>query len=449
MSAGYSIRSSPKNRSASSRSRYHCSRSIGGSWRNSSCISRPVFRLFGETPCGTRSAIGLPLRVTVTLSPAAPAKPGLLSRLGHRRAVTEARARFDSAFAVFDQARSDAVAAHRIRVQQVRYEHRDRVDALVAAAHGGDPDAAPELAAAVLETVGPLRDLLTGGRGVHRPEAQELVVEVELPGKEVIPAEREWRYVVGRRTVDSRVRPAREIAALYQDVVAQATLATLLVVFRAFPSELVDVVTVNAHVHTTDPATGNPTHPCLVTVSAPRSTVAGLQLDNPELDAVECMHRLGAEISPNPYTAAAVTPFLDLDVLERYRLVTRPEDLAALDHRADLLEMDPYRFEALVVVLFAALGYRTWRTRNSHDDGGGRLGCLGRPAPAGGVPHPGQAHAQPGQPEGGAGPHGRAGREPHRHARLPRDDVVVQRPVPGNGGWTVGYGPWRGPSCAR
>jgi len=142
----------------------------------------------------------LPLRVTVTLSPAAPAKPGLLSRLGHRRAVTEARARFDAAFAVFDQARSDAVAAHRIRVQQVRYEHRDRVDALVAAAHGGDPDEAPELAAAVLETVGPLRDLLTGGRGVHRPEAQELVVEVELPGKEVIPAEREWRYVVGRRT---------------------------------------------------------------------------------------------------------------------------------------------------------------------------------------------------------------------------------------------------------
>ena len=64
-------------------------------------------------------------------------------------------------------------------------------------------------------------------------------------------------YVVGRRTVDSRVRPAGEIAALYQDVVAQATLATRLVVFRAIPPELVDVVTVNAHVHTTDrrPAT--------------------------------------------------------------------------------------------------------------------------------------------------------------------------------------------------
>jgi hypothetical protein len=44
--------------------------SIGGSCRNSSCMSRPVLRRFGGTPCGTRSAIGLPLRVTVKLSPA-------------------------------------------------------------------------------------------------------------------------------------------------------------------------------------------------------------------------------------------------------------------------------------------------------------------------------------------------------------------------------------------
>ena len=299
----------------------------------------------------------------------APPEPGLLGRLLHGRAIAEARARFDAAFATFDRARSDAVAAHGVRIQQVRQEHRDRIDALVAAAHRGDPDAAPELAAAVLETVEPLRDLLAGGRGVHRPEARELVVEVELPGKEVIPAEREWRYVVGRRVVDFRPRPAREIAALYRNVVAQAALATLLVAFRAFPSDVLDVVTVNAHVQTTDPATGNAVHPCLVTVSAPRATVDGLQLDNPQLDAVECLNRLGAEISPNPYTAAAVTPFLDLDVLERYALITRPEDLAALDHRADLLQMDPYAFEALVVALFAALGYRTWRTRDSHDDG--------------------------------------------------------------------------------
>lgn len=299
----------------------------------------------------------------------APAERGILGRLGQKKAVADARARFDAAFAAFDRARSEAAAAHHVRMQQLRQEHRDRIDTLVAAAYRGDPDAAPELAAAVLETAEPLRDLLTGGRGVHRPEARELVIEVELPGKEAIPAEREWRYVVGRRVVDFRRRSDREIAALYRSLVAQATLATLLVVFRAFPPDVVDVVTVNAHIHTTDPATGNPAHPCLVTASAPRETVDGLRLDNPQLDAVECLHRLGAEISPNPYAAAAVTPFLDLDVLERYRLVTRPEDLAALDHRADLLQMDPYAFEGLVVALFAALGYRTWRTRNSHDDG--------------------------------------------------------------------------------
>jgi len=46
-----------------------------------------------------------------------------------------------------------------------------------------------------------------------------------------------------------------------------------------------------------------------------------------------------------------------------------PEALAQLDHRMDLLDMNPYEFERLVRDLFAKMGYDTWRTESSRDDG--------------------------------------------------------------------------------
>jgi restriction system protein len=73
-------------------------------------------------------------------------------------------------------------------------------------------------------------------------------------------------------------------------------------------------------------------------------------------------------ISPNPYALQPVPPLVDVPVCRRYRLTT-PEELAALDHRTDLLQMHPRDFETLVVELFAKMGYRSWPTRYSHDDG--------------------------------------------------------------------------------
>ena len=299
----------------------------------------------------------------------APPEPGLLGRLRHNRAVDEARTRFEQAFAAFDQRRAAAAEQHRACATKARAEHQQRIDGLVTAAHSGDPDAVPELTAAALGTVASLQEILRSGRAVHQLEAAELAIEIELPGTDVIPVEREWRHVVTRRAVIPIDRKPAERAALYADVIGQVTLAVLATCFRAFPPGLVDTVTVNGYITATDPATGGPAHPCLVTVTAARSTFAELHLDNPELDARKCVAFLGAEISPHPYELEAVQPFVDLDLLIRYRLVTAPQALARLDHRSDLMEMDPYDFEKLVAALFRAKGYDAWHTQSSRDDG--------------------------------------------------------------------------------
>jgi restriction system protein len=256
----------------------------------------------------------------------APPEPGLLGRLGHNRAVAQARTRFDEEFAEFERRRAAAAERDRTRAAAARADHERRIDELVAAAIGGDPDAVPELTAALLRTVTPLRRLVRSGRAVHQPEAAELAVEVELPGTDVVPVEREWRHVVTRRTVAPIDRKPADRAALYADLIGQVTLAVLAICFRAFPP-------------------------------------------GPELDARRCVAFLGAEISPHPYQLEPVQPFVDVDLLIRYRLVTAPHALAQIDHRTDLMDMDPHEFEKLVAALFRAKGYDAWHTQSSRDDG--------------------------------------------------------------------------------
>ncbi len=296
----------------------------------------------------------------------APPEPGLLGRLTYRRTEAAARARFDEAYAAFDPRRAEAAQRHSVRVAEAQAEYEQHVDELVAAAHRGDPDAAPELAAALLEQVTPLRDFLRGGDGVHRTDARELAIDVELPPTDVIPPEQRWKYVVNRRAVTAE--PRRDGAALYRDLVGALVLAVMNACFRAFPHDLVDTVTVNGRVSDTDPATGRPAHRCLVTVSAARSTFEALKLEHPKLRVLDCLHDLGAVVSPNPYALQPVEPLVDVDVFKRYQL-TAGDDLTGLDHRTDLMRMHPRDLENLVVSLFAAMGYRSWPTRYSHDDG--------------------------------------------------------------------------------
>jgi len=78
--------------------------------------------------------------------------------------------------------------------------------------------------------------------------------------------------------------------------------------------------------------------------------------------------KLGAEISPHPHTLEHIEPIVNFE-LAKYRIAYGPEALAKLDHRIDLLQMNPYEFERLVRDLFAKMGYDTWRTESSRDDG--------------------------------------------------------------------------------
>jgi restriction system protein len=302
----------------------------------------------------------------------APDEPRFLGRRRYEREVAEARGQFNLAMddhRFRHAAKVDAAQrAHDDVVAAALREHDRQWDSMADGLRRRDPEAVSEFVGAALASVTPLAQLIGGGRAVYLPDAREVVLELELPDTDAIPAERGWRYVAARKALDPQPRTVKDAHKLYSDLISRIVLASMLACFRATEGDLVDLVTANGHVRTIDPATGRPDFPCLVTVTAGRETFDSLVLDSDRLNPAACLAALGAELSPHPYEMEGVRPFVDVDHAQ-YRLITAAEALVDVDHREDLLKMDPYDFERLIKQLFTAMGYKTWRTRSWGDDG--------------------------------------------------------------------------------
>jgi restriction system protein len=121
------------------------------------------------------------------------------------------------------------------------------------------------------------------------------------------------------------------------------------------------MVTVNGYVSQADPATGRTAKVFVLTVTAPRAALSGVDLMR--ADPVACLQGLRGQLSARPEKPVPVQPS---------RLASRDagEDAASGDSGAvSLLEMDPVDFEDLVAELFQAMGMQVMTTARSGDGG--------------------------------------------------------------------------------
>ena len=119
-------------------------------------------------------------------------------------------------------------------------------------------------------------------------------------------------------------------------------------------------------VSTSDPATGRPIRPCLVTLRTTRATFE--ELDLSRVDPATCLQSLGAGVSRNPTELAPVRPVLEFDMVDP-RFVEETDIIGGLDIRPNLMEMTPTEFEGLIQNLFSRMGLDTRQTRASRDGG--------------------------------------------------------------------------------
>ncbi|MEV0403017.1 restriction endonuclease [Actinoallomurus sp. NPDC050550] len=281
-------------------------------------------------------------------------------RAQHAAAEADRLRRLEGRRRAYDQGlatESETVRRHNAEIDKFEQDFR-----------AGDSDAVARFFTLILDSSPYPEGFPHRTRAIYRTEPRELVVEYELPPQSVIPDERDYKYVQSRDEIDNVARPVKETKDRYARLVAQIALRTLHEVFAGDPAAIVKVASFNGHVSTTDPATGQPVRPCLISVSAEKDLFSTFRLA--DVEPVACLKKLNALVSPHPYDLEPVRPVVDFEaLLSQYKFVEGMDAVAGLDARSDLLDMTPTEFEHLVRQLFEAMGMKSWATQASKDDG--------------------------------------------------------------------------------
>ncbi|HCB02459.1 MAG TPA: restriction endonuclease, partial [Anaerolineae bacterium] len=115
-------------------------------------------------------------------------------------------------------------------------------------------------------------------RVAYLPDPKELVVEYELPRKDIIPSVIEYKYTKTKDIVEGKPRKQSEIKDLYEDVIAAICLRTIHELFESDQGNNIDVVVFNAFVNEIDPATGKDTRPCIISVTTTEDNCVEMNL---------------------------------------------------------------------------------------------------------------------------------------------------------------------------
>jgi len=202
---------------------------------------------------------------------------------------------------------------------------------------------------------------------VYVTESKQLILEYDLPEMDgVIPAVKAYTYVKSSDTVNESARPEKQRRSLYASVVAQATLRCIRELFAADQWEYIDTIVLNGFVSTTDPGTGKPIRPCLVTIRTTRDRFMDLNLAG--VDPIAALQNLSASFSKSPAELVPVKPLLEFNMYDS-RFIQETDILSSLDQRPNLMDLTPGEFESLITNLFQKMGLETRLTQASRDGG--------------------------------------------------------------------------------
>ncbi|TDD58836.1 restriction endonuclease [Kribbella antibiotica] len=316
----------------------------------------------------------------------APFPPGALSRLfGGEGRYARRQAEAERAFARDVEAHKAAEAARlgrvaNLRSQQAREQgaedaetakHNDEIKLFAQRVRAGDRLAVSRYFKMLIERTPDPRGFPTRRLAGYVPESNLLALEWRIPGVEIIPDKKTFKYIKTRDAIESTPRPIADVRKLYQQLVAQMALRALQVVFSAAERELVTTVVFNGIVKAIDPSTGQTIKPCLITLRATRDQFEGLVLE--KLDPVACIRKyFAAEVSPHPDELQAVQPVMTFDKADP-RVIDAVDIISGIDKRPNLLELTPKEFEHFIQNLFNRMGFDTLLFKA---DGDGGVDCV-------------------------------------------------------------------------
>lgn len=249
-------------------------------------------------------------------------------------------------------------------------EHNAAVEERRRAFERGDRDAIEFVLNGVLTDLDLVEDFDEEYEVGFDPKAGVAVVSVKLPHPNDVPKVVSHKYVSSRKAIEPVPMKPKEFDSLYDSLLHQIALLVLHTIFREVKHPSLKMAVVNGWVDGVDPATGNSTVSCILSVQAERSAFEAINLER--VDPKECVRSLKGLVAGSLAQLAPVRPIMQLDQNDS-RFVESREILADLNSTDNLATMDWADFEHLVRELFAKVfsadGAKVEVTQASRDGG--------------------------------------------------------------------------------
>jgi restriction system protein len=251
--------------------------------------------------------------------------------------------------------------------ERVRRQHA-AIDQMASDFAAGQRKAVADYFAEVLALQSYPGDFPAGAKIACKPVTQEIVVDIDLPLLDAVPELASCEYLPRKKEFRYHKLTSADRNKRYQVVIAQMTLRTLRCVFGADRSGLVTTVACNGYVDIINRATGKPAHECLVSVAVDRDLIDGLDLAR--VDPLDCLAYLHAKVSRTPQKYQPVQPIIDYP-WDDLPYAEELDAAARLDSVKNLMELDGYEFEDLILQLFRSIPeFDDVRKTRSRGDGG-------------------------------------------------------------------------------
>lgn len=195
--------------------------------------------------------------------------------------------------------------------------------------------------------------------------SKQIVVDFELPKIDVIPNKCDYRYVKASDKIASKLRKTKDIDDDYTKLISAIALKVLHEVFASDSGNVIEVCCFNGYLDTIDKSTGLKVRPCLISTRTTKERLALIDLAH--VDARLCVRNLGSHVSRSASELQAVKPIIEFNMTDR-RFVGEG-DMSFLSSSQNLMDLNPYEFEKLIVKLFKEMGLDAKLTQSSRDGG--------------------------------------------------------------------------------
>ncbi|WP_309104749.1 hypothetical protein [Microbacterium sp.] len=178
-------------------------------------------------------------------------------------------------------------------------EQNEALDQLIAGLAYGTVDAVQEYISVVLANSVYPEWLTISHSADFEPSTAELKMRVVVPGPDIVPAAKHYKYVKATDEISPVAATQKETKDRYASMVNNIALRSIHEVFEADRRSLIQAISLELGTETISPATGQPTYVPFVAVAVSRGEFEKLDLS--AVVPLATLEHLGAAVSKNPH----------------------------------------------------------------------------------------------------------------------------------------------------